>query len=92
MRLARRPIEPISYPIRAWFPIRKAQRIEEVTYDPLLYLARLLLSGANVALVRRATFVPQWRDESRNTSPLLRLARLNQPRFVGHDDSLHAVP
>jgi hypothetical protein len=28
---------PISHPIRAWVPLRKAQRIEEVTYDPLLY-------------------------------------------------------
>jgi hypothetical protein len=41
--LARRPIEPISHPIRAWVPLRKAQRIEEVTYEspalPLSYSA-----------------------------------------------------
>jgi hypothetical protein len=36
--LARPPIEPISHPIRAWLPLGKAQRIEEVTYDPLLKL------------------------------------------------------
>jgi len=37
------PIEPISHPIRAWFPLGKAQRIEEVTYEspalPLSYSA-----------------------------------------------------
>jgi hypothetical protein len=38
--LVQPPIEPISHPIRAWLPLGKAQRIEEVTYDPLLYLAR----------------------------------------------------
>jgi hypothetical protein len=41
--LARRPIEPISHPIRAWVPLTKAQRIEEVTYEspalPLSYSA-----------------------------------------------------
>jgi hypothetical protein len=36
--LAKPPIEPISHPIRALVPLGKAQRIEEVTYDPLLYL------------------------------------------------------
>jgi len=36
--LAKPPIELISHPIRAWVPLGKAQRIEEVTYDPLLYL------------------------------------------------------
>jgi hypothetical protein len=37
------PIEPISHQIRAWVPLRKAQRIEEVTYEspalPLSYSA-----------------------------------------------------
>ncbi len=34
----RGPIEPISHPIRAWVPLGKAQRIEELTYEPVLYL------------------------------------------------------
>ena len=38
--LARRPIEPISHLIRARVPLMEAQRIEEVTYDPLLNLGR----------------------------------------------------
>jgi hypothetical protein len=37
------PIEPISHPIRAWLPLTKAQRIEELTYEspalPLSYSA-----------------------------------------------------
>jgi hypothetical protein len=41
--LANLPIEPISHPIRAWAALRKAQRIEEVTYEspalPLSYSA-----------------------------------------------------
>jgi len=41
--LDRRPIEPISHPIRAWVPLGKAQRIEELTYEspalPLSYSA-----------------------------------------------------
>jgi hypothetical protein len=57
--LARRPIEPISYQIRAWVPLGKAQRIEEVTYDPLLYLARLtLLSGAPGQMLYLSSAVP----------------------------------
>jgi hypothetical protein len=31
--LALPPIEPISHPIRAWFPLGKALRIDEVTYE-----------------------------------------------------------
>ena len=41
--LAGWPIEPISHAIRAWVPLTKAQRIEEVTYEspalPLSYFA-----------------------------------------------------
>jgi hypothetical protein len=37
------PMEPISHPIRAWVPLTKAQRIEDVTYEspalPLSYSA-----------------------------------------------------
>src|SRR6266542_3443109 len=43
MLFVQRPIEPISHPIRAWVPLTKAQRIEEVTYEspalPLSYSA-----------------------------------------------------
>ena len=43
MLFVQRPIEPISHPIRAWVPLGKAQRIEEVTYEspalPLSYSA-----------------------------------------------------
>ena len=62
--LSKPPIEPISHPIRAWVPLGNAQRIEEVTYDPPLYLARStpvgraqLPSGALYSLVKSATHV-----------------------------------
>ncbi len=44
--MAQRPIEPISHLIRAWVPFGKAQRIEALTYDPLLYLRCTLASPA----------------------------------------------
>jgi len=44
-------IEPISGPIRAWVPLGKAQRIEEVTYEsPALPLS---YSAADVKLIER---------------------------------------
>jgi hypothetical protein len=52
------PIEPISHPIRAWVPLGKAQRIDVVTYDPLLYLARLTPVGR---ATNTCSMWPAWR-------------------------------
>ena len=55
---ARPTIEPISHPIRAWLPLGKAQRIEVMTYDPLLNL-RVRLRRVRLTSPSRPETSPQ---------------------------------
>ncbi len=72
-------IELISRQIRAWPPLRKAQRIEEVTYEspalPLSYSAAARDSSASMATDRHATVVARV-DSLAERDVLARLASL----------------